>query len=71
MYNVVIKLFCKKGDVEMAEKLVKEMSLNPELVVWNAWKTAPLFLWSREELEDLKKIVCDLVNLHRWNDIFF
>jgi hypothetical protein len=45
--------------------------LNPELVVWNAWKTAPFFLWSREELEDLKKIVCDLVNLHRWNDIFF
>jgi pentatricopeptide repeat protein len=35
MYNVVIKLFCKKGDVEMAEK--KEMSLNglcPDLITY-------------------------------------
>lgn len=37
MYNVVIKLFCKKGDVEMADKLMGEMSFNglcPDLITY-------------------------------------
>lgn len=38
MYNVVMRLFCEKGDVEMAEKLMREMSLNglcfPDLITY-------------------------------------
>ncbi|XP_027332649.1 pentatricopeptide repeat-containing protein At5g47360 isoform X1 [Abrus precatorius] len=39
MYNVVIRLYCKKGDIEVAEKLVREMSsngLSPDLITFMA-----------------------------------
>nr|KYP67883.1 Pentatricopeptide repeat-containing protein At5g47360 family [Cajanus cajan] len=39
MYNVVIRLCCKKGDIQMAEKLTREMSFNglcPDLITYMA-----------------------------------
>ncbi|CAJ1972731.1 unnamed protein product [Sphenostylis stenocarpa] len=39
MYNVVIRLCCKKGDIETAEKLTREMSLDglyPDLITYMA-----------------------------------